>query len=68
MAYKTIKIGNDSANPQYREFQVAIAADIAGLPTSAGAPNNCAVGSTCLCEEGWKVYILCIDNTWKEMV
>lgn len=68
MAYKTIKIGNDGANPQYREYQVATAADIPSLPTNAGAPNNCAIGSECTCEEGWRYFILCIDNTWKEVI
>lgn len=67
MAYTTTNINNNN-NPRYQEFQVATAAGIATLPTSTGAPNNCAIGSICLCEAGWVVYILCADNTWKAMV
>lgn len=65
MAYEIVKNGKGNFNdPDWMEFQVATVDDILTLPTSTTKPR-CAITSLCLVEDGWVIYNLCSDNTWK---
>lgn len=64
MAYNMIKNNRGANDANYMELQVALLTDILSLPDSP----HCAFGSTCLCEEDFSIWVLCLDNTWKEMV
>lgn len=67
MAIKTVVWGGPGHDANYKEFILSSTSDKANLPTSATAPpNNVSAGSQAYTQDMEHVYILGIDDVWRE--
>ncbi len=67
MAFKPVVWGGPGHDANYKEFIMTSTSDKANLPTSATAPpNNVSAGSQAYTQDMEHVYILGIDDVWRE--
>jgi len=60
--------GGEGHGPNYKEFIITSAADVANLPNSEStAPNTTDVGSVAYTQDMEHTYMLGPDNVWREV-